>query len=289
MKNIQAVSINDEAYPESLKYISSPPKTIYYLGTLPSKEESCVAVVGTRHPSSYGQQAAFAISRGLAMANVTVVSGMAPGVDSFAHKTSLDEEKRTIAVLGTGLDEASIYPKENLPLARNIVQKGGCLLSELPPGTKGSKFTFPRRNRIIAGLSLGVLIVEAKEKSGSLITAKYAKKYGKKLFAVPGSIFSQNSKGPNVLIKNGAALPVESAEDILSALHLPFLKHNKIILTENKEEQLILNALRETSLPIDTIIEKTQMNAATVTANLALMEISGKIRNLGGSVYAIVS
>ena len=285
MEEIQQISIEDKNYPELLKKIPDPPKVLYYRGNFISNEV-CVAIVGTRRPSPYGQQAAFLIAGDLATANVTIISGLAPGIDTFAHKAVVEKKKRTIAVLGTGLDEKSIYPQQNLDLSRKIIENGGCLISELPPGSHGSKFTFPKRNRIISALSVGVVVVEAKEKSGSLITARYAKEQRRKLFAVPGPIFSLNSKGPNSLIKAGAIL-AENANDILKNLQLAPIKKQKELLAENNEEQVILQTLQEGSLYIDTIIEKTKLNASLVSSTLALMEISGKIRNLGGNVYAI--
>ncbi len=202
-------------------------------------------------------------------------------------KLAIERNGRTIAVLGTGLDEKSIYPKENIKLARKIIEKGGCLISEYPAGTRGTQFTFPQRNRIVAGLSLGVLVIEAKEKSGALITANWAKKYGRKVFAVPGPVHSSNSKGPHKLIKEGAKL-VENANDILSELDLPEIKKQLgKIKGETEEENLILSALKEESLYIDKIIEKTKLTAAAAASTLAILEIKGKVRNLGGNVYAI--
>ncbi len=286
MEDIKSIKINDENYPEALKSISDAPKVLYYMGSLPLKNENSIAVVGTRRPSPYGQQVALQIAGELADAGLTIVSGMAPGIDTFAHKICVEKRKRTIAVLGTGLDEKSIYPQQNLELSRKIIENGGCLISELPPGTHGSIFTFPKRNRIISALSLGLLIVEAKEKSGSLITADYAKKQNKKLFAVPGLIFSLNSQGPNKLIQHGAKL-VQSANDILKELDLSPSKKQKEIFAENSQESLILEALSQEALYIDTIIEKTNLNASLVATSLALMEISGKIRNLGGNIYSL--
>ena len=287
MDEIQQVSIEDKNYPESLKKIPDAPKILYYRGSFIKKEEHCFAVVGTRHPSPYGQQVTLQIAGELANTGLTIVSGLAPGIDTFSHQACVERKKRTIAVLGTGLDEESIYPQQNIELAKKIIENGGCLISELPPKTHGSKFTFPKRNRIISGLSLGVLVVEAKEKSGSLITAKYAEQQRKKIFAVPGPIFSSNSKAPNTLIKNGATL-VESVNDILSELGMQsFALAQDKFSAENLEESLILNVLREDSLYIDKIIEKTKLNAPTVASTLALMEISGKIRNLGGNVYSL--
>jgi len=286
MEEIKQVSIEDNDYPESLKKIPETPKILHYKGEFVKKGEICFAIVGTRRPSSYGQQATLQITKELANAGLTIVSGMAPGIDTFSHKACVEIKKRTIAVLGTGLDEENIYPQQNLELAKKIIENGGCLISESPPGTHGSKFTFPRRNRIISGLSLGVLIVEAKEKSGSLITAKYAKLHHKKLFAVPGPIFSSNSKGPNKLIKEGAQL-IENADDILEVLNIAPQKIKKEFFAENETEKLILDTLKEESLYIDNIIEKTKLNAPLVASTLALMEISGKIRNLGGNVYSL--
>lgn len=286
MNDIKTVKIGDEEYPESLKKISDHPKVLYYKGVLP-KNENCVAIVGTRRPSEYGQQATLRMAGDLAEAGLVVVSGMAPGIDTFAHKICVEKGKRTVAVLGTGIDEKTVYPQSNLQLSREIVKTGGCLISELPPGTRGSNFTFPRRNRIISGLSVAVLVVEAKEKSGSLITAECAKKQGKKVFAVPGSVFSINSKGPNGLIKSGAKL-AENANDILKELGIDALEQTKEQVAENSEEGIILKALEEEALHIDKIIEKTRLNVSTAATTLALMEISGKIRHLGGNTYAII-
>ena len=287
MDDIKKVTLEDENYPKALKILGDAPRVLYYIGRLPEKGEKCFSIVGTRRPSPYGQQATLQFAGELADAGLTIVSGMAPGIDTFAHKICVEKEKRTIAVLGTGLDEKSIYPQINLPLAKKIIKTGGCLISELPPSTHGSRFTFPKRNRIISALGLGVLIVEAKEKSGSLITASYAKHQGKKVFAVPGQIFTQNAKGPNKLIKEGATL-TENVGDILKELGL---ERQKIIQKEffakNPEENLILQSLKEESLYIDKIIEKTKLEAPVVATTLALMEISGKIRNLGGNVYSL--
>jgi DNA processing protein len=287
MEEIKEISIKDKNYPKLLKEIKDAPATLYYKGELRHKE-LCFAVVGTRMPSIYGKQVALDITRDLLEADLTIVSGLAPGIDTFAHQVAVEKEKRTIAVLGTGLDEKSIYPKSNLELAKKILEKGGCLISEYPPGTRGTKFTFPRRNRIISGLSLGVLVIEAKQKSGALITADLAKKQKRKIFAVPGPIYSSNSKGPNYLIKNGAKL-VESAQDILKELNIN-LKQSVLIqsvIGESKEETLILNSLKEGGLYIDKIIEKTKLPASQVASTLAILEIKGKVRNLGQNIYAI--
>ncbi|MBL7150057.1 MAG: DNA-protecting protein DprA [Candidatus Pacebacteria bacterium] len=286
MDEIKTITIKDKSYPKLLKEIKDPPEILYVRGKL-NPNELCFAVVGTRMCSPYGKQVAFEVAGDLAETGLTIVSGLAPGIDTFAHTAAVERNKRTIAVLGTGLDEKSIYPQSNLKLAQRILETGGCLISEYPPGTPGSKFTFPQRNRIISGLSFGVLIVEAKQKSGALITANWAKKQGRKIFAVPGPVHSLNSKGPHYLIKTGAKL-VENANDILKELDLPKItRPGRVEKGENEEENLILEALKEESLYIDKIIEKTKLSAAEVAGTLAILEIKGKVRNLGGNIYAI--
>jgi len=284
-EEIKTIDINNKEYPRLLKEIKDPPKVLYYRGKL-EPNDNCFAIVGTRRCSSYGKETALEIAGDLAEAGLTIVSGLAPGIDTFAHQATIERKKRTIAVLGTGIDERSIYPQSNSNLARKIIETEGCLISEYPPGTPGSQFTFPQRNRIISGLSLGVLVVEAKEKSGALITAEWARKQGRKVFAIPGPIQSSNSKGPHYLIKNGAKL-VENANDILKELNLPPTTRPGGVAGETEEENLILDALREEALYIDKIIEKTKLSAASVASTLAILEIKGKVKNLGGNIYAI--
>jgi DNA processing protein len=298
---IKTIGIGNDDYPKLLKEIKDPPKVLYYIGSLPKTDENCFAVVGTRRYSSYGKQVALEIAGDLAEAGLTIVSGLMSGIDTFSHQATLERKGRTIAVLGTGLDEKSIYPKENIGLAKKIIETGGCLISEYPPGTAGAHFTFPQRNRIISGLSLGVLVVEAKpllpnfgvganKKSGSgaIITALHAFEQKRKVFAVPGPIYSSSSKGCHYLIKKGAKL-VENANDILQELNLRCLnfEFKQRVEGENKEENLILEALKEEALYIDKIIERTKLPAAAVAGALAILEIKCKVRNLGGNVYAI--
>ncbi len=283
---IKTIHIGDKNYPKLLREVKEAPELLYYRGELKA-QENCFAVVGTRLPSAYGKQVALEISGDLAEAGLTIVSGLAPGIDTFAHRAAVEKGKRTIAVLGTGLDEKSIYPQSNLKLARKILERGGALISEYPPGTHGSKFTFPRRNRIISGLSLGILVVEAKQKSGALITAHYAFSQKRKVFAIPGPIHSLNSKGCHYLIKKRAKL-VESVNDILIELNLRQLSTSPELAGENKEEKLILSVLKEGALPIDKIIEETKLSAAIVASSLAILEIKGKVRNLGGNTFCLV-
>jgi len=285
-KEIKKISIEDGNYPKRLKEIKDPPKILYCLGEVKS-EENCFAIVGARKCTNYGKEIASRIASDLAEAGLTIVSGFAPGIDTMAHKAAIERRKRTIAVLGTGLDEKSIYPKSNLKLIDKILENGGAIISEFEPGTHGTKYTFPQRNRIISGLSLGVLVVEARMQSGALITANYAKEQGRKVFAVPGSIFSQTSKGCHFLIKNGAKL-VESAEDILMELGIRKKEvGKKEIKGETPEENLILEVLKEGALDVEKIIEKTKLPPSKVASILSILEIEGKIKNLGGNIYAI--
>jgi DNA processing protein len=285
-KEIREISIEDKNYPKILKEIKNPPKILYYLGEIKS-EEDCFAIVGARKCTNYGKEIAYRIASDLTETGLTIVSGFAPGIDTIAHKAAIEKGKRTIAVLGSGIDEKSIYPKSNLKLIDKILENGGAIISEFPPGTPGAKYTFPQRNRIISGLSLGVLVVEARMKSGALITANYAKKQGRKVFAVPGSIFSQASKGCHFLIKNGAKL-VESAEDILMELGIrKFEVGRKEIKGRTPEENLILEVLKEGAVDVEKIIEKTKLSPSKVASILSILEIEGKIKNLGGNIYAI--
>jgi DNA processing protein len=284
--DIKTISVENENYPKLLKEIKDPPKVLYYLGEMKAKE-NCFAIVGTRRYSSYGKQIALEIAGDLSESGLTIVSGLAPGIDTFSHQAVVERKKRTIAVLGTGLDEKSIYPKSNLDLAKKIIETGGCLISEYPPGTRGTQFTFPQRNRIISGLSLGTLVIEAKEKSGALITANLTFSQKRKVFAVPGQIYSSNSKGPHLLIKRGAKL-VDNINDILQELNLP-LKSKELasLQGENEEENLILNILKEEALYVDKIIERANLPAATIASTLSILEIKGKVKNLGRNIYAI--
>jgi DNA processing protein len=288
MTKIQTISIQEKGYPEMLKKIKDPPSPLYFQGKILEKEK-CFAVVGSRKCSLYGKEATFRIVSDLALAGLTIVSGLAPGIDTIAHKTALELKKRTIAVLGTGLEEKVIYPQENLALARKIVNEGGLLLSEYPPFTHGSKFTFPARNRLISGISLGVVVIEADLKSGALITAHWAKQQKRKIFAVPGSIYSRLSRGPHFLIKQGAIL-VESGQDILKVLGLEIKTTEKSKEeVEDKESELILKALEKGAQNINQIIEITKLAPKKVISLLSLMEIEGKVKNLGNNTFILNS
>lgn len=284
MEEIKKISLSEEGYPEILKKIKNPPKILYFKGKL-KRKEPCLAIVGTRRYSSYGKEIAFSFAKDLAKRGITIVSGLARGIDSFAHLGALEANGRTVAILGTGLDEKSIYPQENLKLAKKILEKGGCLISEYPAGTPGWKKNFPQRNRLISGLSLGVLIVEGRLNSGALITAKWAEEQKRKIFAIPGSIYSLNSQAPHFLIKKEAKL-IENINDLLKELKLKTFKR-KQIKEENSEENLILEILKNGGLTIDEIIEKTNLSPQKTSSLLISMEIENKIKNLGENFYVL--
>ena len=206
-----------EEFPPQLLEIPQPPKELWLAGVLPSPETVLLAVVGARKHSPYGREACEMLIESLRGYDIAIVSGLALGIDSIAHETAMKAGLPTIAVPGSGLDPKVLYPRSHLRLAERILQNGGALLSEFVPDTAAAPWTFPQRNRIMAGLARATLIIEAEEKSGTLITARLATDYNRDVFAVPGSIFSSLSKGPNKLIELGAT-PIRSSEDILQAL-----------------------------------------------------------------------
>ncbi|MEK7154257.1 MAG: DNA-processing protein DprA, partial [Patescibacteria group bacterium] len=285
-EKIGLVTIFDKEYPKLLTHIFYPPFLLYVKGSVETLKNKCFGVVGTRALSEYGKRATPHITLDLARAGLTIVSGLATGVDTLAHKAALEAGAKTIAVLGTGIDDKVLYPQLNLPLARKIVEKGGAVISEYAPGTHGTKFSFPQRNRIISGLSKGVLVVEADHISGAMITAKCALEQNRDVFALPGSIFSKTSEGANYLIKKGAKL-VACADDILEDYGLESKKVKKIIRAENPEEEKVLAVLTSGPAMADDIIRKTGLTAPQANATLMIMEIGKKIKNLGGGKFVL--
>ena len=284
---ITVLTWDDDAYPARLRTIPASPPVLYVRGSLTPEDEWALAVVGTRRITRYGQEVTRRLVEPLAAEGVTIVSGLALGVDALAHRTALDAGGRTIAVLGSGVDQ--IYPSSNRALARRIIEHGA-LISDYPPGTPPEPNNFPPRNRIISGLSLGVLVIEAGEKSGALITANYALEQGREVLAVPGSILSAQSRGTNRLIADGA-IPVCSAEDILQALNLEWLDSQREvqrIAPENPLEQAILDALRDGPRHVDDLGRTLDLDAATVTSTLAFLELKGHVRAVGGMTYVRV-
>jgi len=290
-ESVSLVDFDDPRYPDILKQIPDAPFCFYLKGKLPA-DSYTFAIVGTRNATSYGKQVAEFFASALARLGITIVSGLALGVDAEAHKGAMAANGKTVAVLGTGLDDSSIYPPQNRQLAKEIIETGGALVSEYPFGSQPEQYHFPERNRIISGLSLGVLVIEAPEKSGALITANLALEQGREVFAVPGGIFSKNSSGPNGLIKKGAKLTT-SVSDILEELNLEIDVINPEIgkaeagaADVSSEEKQILNLLEAEPQNLDKIIQKSKMRPADVMSAITMLEIKGIIKNLGGNNYA---
>jgi len=282
------LTLEDEDYPTNLLRINNPPPVLYVKGMIKKDDQFAVAVVGSRTPSKYGELVAGSISRDLAAEGITIVSGMARGIDSISHREALYTGGRTIAVLGSGID--IIYPPENSGLFDKIVQNGA-IVTEYPISTPPDGINFPNRNRIISGLSLGVVIVEAGAKSGSLITAELAVRQGRKLFAVPGQIGSTGSKGTNRLIKDGATL-IENADDVLKTIIPPHRNYEKTTRGHRVEKELprnaelIMTALSEEPLHIDVIAIKSKLHINEVSTILLNLELDDLITQLPGKVFA---
>ena len=288
-EQIKTLVLTDPEYPTLLKEIYDPPPLLYYRGQMKNADEFRLAVVGTRKISTYGRQVTEEIVNELACQDLTIVSGLALGVDSMAHEATLTQDGRTIAVLGSGLDWASIYPHTNRRLVERIVQGGGAVISEFPLATLPLKHHFPIRNRIISGLSLGTLVIEADEESGSLITAKAALDQNREVFSVPGSIYAPSSRGTNQLIKDGAKLTT-SAADILESLNLSQIKsyiQNQIILPDSPEEAAVIKYLSKEPIHIDELIRQSGLNPSRVMSVLTSMEMKGRVKNLGGMNYVL--
>lgn len=288
MQKFQIVTIKsaDTAYPELLRQIHDFPKILYCRGNLSLLTKTCFAVVGTRKLTSYGKEVVQNVVRGLVQSGFVIVSGLALGIDTVAHQTTLDCEGKTIAVLGTPVDQ--IYPPENSKLAQSILNNDGLIISEYPSGYPGLKVNFALRDRIISGLSKGVLVVEAPEKSGALITARCAIDQNRDVFAVPGNVFSSNSFGPNYLIKKGAKL-VTSAQDILDEYgsNLKLFEEDKTILSTKDPVQKIILAILDNNGTVfmDDIIRKSNKETSKIIAALSVLEIKGLIKNTGNGKY----
>lgn len=271
----------DETYPERLLEIDAPPPVIFVRGKVEYQDRWAVAIVGTRRPTRYGMDVSHEVASALARSGVTVVSGLARGVDAAAHRAALQAGGRTLAVLGSGVDY--IYPPEHKRLAEEIALNGA-ILSDYPLGTRPEPGNFPPRNRIISGLALVVVIVEAGESSGALITAEFAADQGRDVFAVPGSIHSPASRGTNRLIQSGAR-PLLTADEVLEALNLDVLARQETIseaLPEDETERQLLQALTGEPLHVDELGALCGLPVSQVSASLAMLELRGHVRQVGG-------
>jgi len=286
-KETECYFLDAESYPENLKKIDNPPFVLYVKGVIRPEDELAIAVVGTRKMTGYGGQVTESLVTELVGAKITIVSGLARGIDSAAHRAVLKASGRTIGVLACGLD--IVYPPENVSLVEQIVNDHGAVISEFPLGMQPMPGSFPARNRIISGLALGTVVVEAPEKSGALITARHAAEQGREVFAIPGPVTSPNAAGPANLIKMGAKL-VFNVQDILDELRIKTeikTSESKQVRPENPDEKLILSLIKNEAKHIDKIVRESGFDPGKVASIMSLMEIKGKVRNLGGMVYGI--
>jgi len=283
---VKVVTCHDADYPTRLKEIYDYPPLLYIRGSLVAQDEWCLAVVGTRRATVYGRQVTEEIVADLAQSKITIVSGLAKGIDSVAHHTALEAGGRTLAVFASGLD--IVYPSENVNLARRIMQQGA-LISEYPLGAKPRAENFPRRNRIMSGLSLGVLVIEAGESSGAMITAHLAVEQNREVFAIPGSILSPTSQGTNQLIQEGAKL-VRNYRDILEELNLTAVAQQiemKELMPATDTESLLLKRLGAEPVHIDEICRTSGLPISTVSSTLAMMELKGLVKQVGAMNYTL--
>jgi DNA processing protein len=283
---INTISPDDHKFLQIIDTIALKPKTLYFVGTLPtdrSPEVKVVAVVGTRKPTAYGKEVTFNLAYKLAQKGVIIISGLALGIDAIAHKAALEAGGVTIAVLANGLD--SIYPESHRQLARRIVDNGGALISEYPPGTLARDFQFLARNRIVSGLSDAVIVTEAASRSGTLATVAHALEQNREVFAVPGNITSPMSVGPNRLIQQGAH-PVTDVDDILQVISPNWITpQTSLNLGSNPMERTLIDLLKSGITEGDNLQQASNLSASDYSQTLTMLEIQGLIRSLGGNKW----
>ena len=289
--SIEIIDQLSERYPRPLLEIHDPPPILFCNGELEEEDSLAISIVGSRHATHYGKRVAEKLSRGLAMAGYTIISGLARGIDAAAHRGALAAGGRTIAVLGSGL--LNIYPAEHKELAKEV-SASGAVLSEVVPNRAPKSTAFPARNRIVTGLSLGTIVVEAADRSGALISARLATEQGREVFAVPGPIDSRMSRGCHKLIRDGAKL-VESIDDVLEELG-PLMSplktstgddiHHPAELQLNDQEKVILHAIESTPTDIDTVVERTELPVQRVLSTISILEIRRLIRRTSGTTVA---
>lgn len=282
------LTIWDAEYPELLKRIYDPPALLYVLGKFMTLDKSAVAIVGTRAPSAYGQLVSESFARDLAQLGVTIVSGLARGIDTLAHWAALEARGRTIAVLGSGLD--IVYPAENRKLFDAIAVQGA-VVSEFPMGTKPDATNFPRRNRIVSGLTLGTIVVESAEDGGAMITASTALDQNREVFAVPGSIMEKRTAGPHKLIREGRAKLIQNVDDVLEELG-PQVRHllkrervREVTIELTLFERKIFDVLTHEPIHIDALAELAETSTADALVNLLSLEFKGLVRQLPGKMF----
>ncbi len=289
--NGHIITINDTEYPPSLKQIYDPPAYLYMLGAVEESDHDAIAIVGTREPTEYGKSVTENLCTALVQAGLTIVSGMARGIDTVAHTTALQAGGRTIAVIGSGID--IIYPQDNVRLSRQIKERGA-ILSEYHIGTKPDAGNFPKRNRIISGMTLGTVIIESSETGGAMITASYALDHNREVFAVPGAIYEKQSRGTNKLIKGGRAKLVISPEDIVEEIASRFKYiQSEIVAAQstlptfelNMFEQKIFDVLSKQPTHIDIIAEQAGLSTSDTLVHLLALEFKGAVKQLAGKMF----
>ena len=286
-QHIHVLTWDDENYPQRLREIDQPPPVLYLRGQISPEDHFAVAIVGTRRVTPYGRQVTEEIASFLAANGITVVSGLARGVDAIAHQAALKAGGRTIGVLGSGVDK--IYPPEHRPLAEKMMESGA-VVSDYVPGTPPESSNFPPRNRIISGLSMAVVVIEAGQTSGALITAEFAADQGREIFAVPGNILAPQSKGTNKLIQAGAH-PLLEAQDILQALNLTRVSQQKAArkaIPADDVEARLLDTLGPEPLHVDEIRNQTGLPVEKVSSTLVMMELKGMVRQVGNMRYVSI-
>ncbi len=279
---LEIKKLTKEEIPESLMEIPQPPEQMYLVGSMPKEGNKLLAIVGSRKYTSYGKEVCEKLIEGLAGQPVTILSGLALGIDSIAHREALKNNIQTIAIPGSGLHESVLYPTSHINLAKEIVEKGGGLLSEFDPTFRATPYSFPQRNRIMAGLADAVLIIEAEKKSGTLITSRLATDYNKDVLAVPGPIFSKTSEGPHLLIRLGAT-PITCTNDLLEALHLE-QKQQQLDFSECTEDEIKILKFLDSPISRDELFEKAGIEIQTLNSILMMLEIKGFIQESQGFV-----
>ena len=278
--------LTKKEFPKALLEIPQPPEDLWIIGNLPKEELIYLCVVGSRKFTSYGKEACEKIIAGLKGYPIAIVSGFAIGIDTIAHKKAMQVGLKTLVFPGSGLSDEAMYPKTNVRLMREVVENGGCLISEFEPDFKATQWSFPMRNRLMAGISKAVLIIEAEERSGTLITARLTIEYNRDLLAIPGSIFSSSSRGTNKLIRQGAT-PITCAEDVLEALGFEKEKDEnkqaKLFEDLSPEEKKVIELLRE-PIPRDNLIRAMKMPTPNANAILSIMEIKELIKEEMGEI-----
>lgn len=284
--NLEEISKSE--FPELLKQIPDPPKRLWYTGEKPVDGNILLCVVGSRSYSPYGKEVCETLISELRGQPITIISGLALGIDSIAHTSALSAGLQTIAVPGSGLNSNVLYPRSNLGLARNILESGGGLISEFEPNFKATPWSFPQRNRIMAGMSQAILVIEAGIKSGTLITARLASDYNREVLTVPGSIFSKQSEGPHQLIRLGAT-PIRKVEDILEALHLevPQERIKEAVYKDCSPEEIKMLTLLEHPCERDGLLKKSGLTISEINSLLAILELKGLIREFMGEIHRL--